>query len=72
MFPIGDREMPRLHFNQFLVGQSGLFRQSLELREKTQEADNEVGGIAATNYSSCGQCFGVFLARIAWEDIRFD
>jgi len=39
------------------------------LCEKTQEADNEVGGIAATNYSSCGECFGVILARIAWEDI---
>jgi hypothetical protein len=28
-----------------------------------------VGGIAATNYSSCGECFGVILARIAWKDI---
>ena len=38
-------------------------------RAQGTRSTNEVGGIAATNYSSCGECFGVILARITWEDI---
>ncbi len=41
----------------------------LDCARKAQEADNEVGSIAATNYSSCGKCFGVILQRIACADI---
>ena len=39
------------------------------LREEGQKADNEVGGIAATNYSSGSKCLVAVRARIALEEI---
>jgi hypothetical protein len=45
------------------------FSLSPEVVDYFKRLDNEVGGIAATNYSNCGECFGVILARIACEDI---
>lgn len=40
---------------------------SVGLCEKTQEVDNEMGGIKATNCSSRGECLGAVFARIARE-----